>query len=671
MGNLGRKRKGKQHVAKVTPTIRRKQQTIGASSTKMKQHIATQRKVDDWVQNMTKIATDAGILPKKGTAYGEGEAVIIVRIVYNMVKRRAKALKWGNKRKAPQLQEVFEDAAGLMDMSVDVVRELFEDFMKNETITIKDTASRGRGSVNAEPRRLRTNEQYAAIEAFVDYCNSKKGGGKCTLEQIQLYMEDGPRPGSDDPPLDSGHRVRIPRSSLAYLLKKHLGYGFNYVNNHTVGSGTMDTKKRHAKIRKFAIEISRALKLQEGGEFVIAFTDESYVNQNHVPGATWLHGDKKVERPSGKGKRLVILHAITTGDFLCEYMDGGKGIEEGRYGGDGVSMVSRNTAEWIWPAKEAKGDYHDQMKGEGFESWLKHRLIPAFENNPKYADKKLILVMDNASYHHEMNRDYYPAGIEMSACSKAWHAHVLRKAGCSQIAVKRGNLTRWYEVPADEPAGFKEQRESKGKAPTGAFAGTVYERATKAGSGGPSGGELLGATKKWLKANKPEALESLVELLFRDKGWKIVWTPPYCPKFQPIELVWGVGKQRVSWSYTGKRTLAETHSQLRVGFYGGALGDGHHQRHYEKVNIAGCWKKAKGEIDRWISMDREHVGESGLGGSLDDLQGIENWTDSDDRCLDIEDYKGDLGEVILEDPEGSHDDDDDAYHGAAVAELVN
>ena len=70
-------------------------------------------------------------------------------------------------------------------------------------------------------------------------------------------------------------------------------------------------------------------------------------------------------------------------------------------------------------------------------------------------------------------------------------------------------------------------------------------------------------------------------------------------------------------------------------------------------------------------MDREHVGESGLGGSLDDLQGIENWTDSDDRCLDIEDYKGDLGEVILEDPEGSHDDDDGAYHGAAVAELVN
>ncbi len=32
-------------------------------------------------------------------------------------------------------------------------------------------------------------------------------------------------------------------------------------------------------------------------------------------------------------------------------------------------------------------------------------------------------------------------------------------------------------------------------------------------------------------ANKPEALESKVEVKFRDMGWKIIWTPPYCPKF--------------------------------------------------------------------------------------------------------------------------------------------
>ena len=108
-------------------------------------------------------------------------------------------------------------------------------FITNEGIVVEDTSGRGRGSENADKdaMRKRTSEQYHAIEAFVDYCNSKKGGGKCTLDQIQMYMQDGPRVGSEDPPLPAEHRVLIPRSSLSYLLRKHLQYEFQYVNGKT------------------------------------------------------------------------------------------------------------------------------------------------------------------------------------------------------------------------------------------------------------------------------------------------------------------------------------------------------------------------------------------------------------------------------------------------------
>jgi len=71
----------------------------------------------------------------------------------------------------------------------------------------------------------------------------------------------------------------------------------------------------------------------------------------------------------------------------------------------------------------------------------------------------------------------------------------------------------------------------------------------------------------------PEALDSKVEALFREKQWEIIWTPPYCPKFQPIELVWGVGKQRAGTLYKPKRTLDSTRRHLRRGWYGGK-GDG-------------------------------------------------------------------------------------------------
>jgi hypothetical protein len=49
-------------------------------------------------------------------------------------------------------------------------------------------------------------------------------------------------------------------------------------------------------------------------------------------------------------------------------------------------------------------------------------------------------------------------------------------------------------------------------------------------SKGPTSDELAIATVKWLKENYPKALASKVERTFREKGWKIIWTPPYAPK---------------------------------------------------------------------------------------------------------------------------------------------
>ena len=215
--------------------------------------------------------------------------------------------------------------------------------------------------------------------------------------------------------------------------------------------------------------------------------------------------------------------------------------------------------------------------------------------------------------------------------------------------MKRGQLTTFFDVPEEEPPGFQEHRELKTKVPQGKFEDTVYER--KSRSGGISADELKDATIGWLKENKPEALESKVELLFREKGWKIIWTPPYCPKFQPIELVWGAGKQRVAWGYFGSRNLEETRKQLRIGFYGGVIGKGNQKRKNSKVDIAGCWKKAKGELNAWISKDCENIGVSGLSGDLDNLVGASNWTNSTDDCLDIQDFMGELGVDVIEEQE--------------------
>ena len=92
--------------------------------------------------------------------------------------------------------------------------------------------------------------------------------------------------------------------------------------------------------------------------------------------------------------------------------------------------------------------------------------------------------------------------------------------------------------------------------------------AKKSGDGGPTSKELELATAAWLKANKPHVLNSKVERVFREHGWRIVWTPPYCPKSQPIELVWGVREQRAGTLHKAGRGNIATQRHLRRGWYG-------------------------------------------------------------------------------------------------------
>jgi hypothetical protein len=148
--------------------------------------------------------------------------------------------------------------------------------------------------------------------------------------------------------------------------------------------------------------------------------------------------------------------------------------------------------------------------------------------------------------------------------------HVLRSKGGTSIAVPRmvgGNAVAMnYEI-GTEPALIKAYREGGGSPP--AVSGdTIYSRAPR----GPSSSELATATEAWLKQHAPEVLDSKVEALFRTKDWLIVWTPPYCPKFQPIELVWGAGKQRAATMWYYGRDLEVVRHHLRLGFYGAATG---------------------------------------------------------------------------------------------------
>ena len=102
---------------------------------------------------------------------------------------------------------------------------------------------------------------------------------------------------------------------------------------------------------------------------------------------------RRCQKASGKGTRLIILHAGSCKGWI-------------------------NGAELVFQSKKS-GDYHDEMTSEHFEEWFNDTLIPKLEPNS-------IIVMDKASYHSR-GLQKIPTKSSTKQEMKAW----LTSNGCN------------------------------------------------------------------------------------------------------------------------------------------------------------------------------------------------------------------------------------------------
>ena len=94
-----------------------------------------------------------------------------------------------------------------------------------------------------------------------------------------------------------------------------------------------------------------------------------------------------LQQPSGKGERLIVLHA---------------GNEEGFVKG----------AELVFRAKKGTGDYHEEMDGPRFEKWFTEQLLTNIKLNS-------VIVIDNAPYH-TVKLEKIPTTKTRKADIQAW-----------------------------------------------------------------------------------------------------------------------------------------------------------------------------------------------------------------------------------------------------------
>jgi transposase len=188
-----------------------------------------------------------------------------------------------------------------------------------------------------------------------------------------------------------------------YLAQSNLNYNFSKITlwralkrwGFTHGTG----KRRSAlKERDYVILARRRylrhkrLNRNVDGAFIRpeVYLDETYINKNHTNQFTWYFGEDGpyVNKPSGKGERLIIVNAISYEGW----------VEQARL---------------VFKAKRKTGDYHGQMDWNNFSRWFTDQLLPNIPENS-------IIIMDNASYHNVIEENVFPKANASKEKLRRW-----------------------------------------------------------------------------------------------------------------------------------------------------------------------------------------------------------------------------------------------------------
>jgi transposase len=320
------------------------------------------------------------------------------------------------------------------------------------------------------------------------------------------------------------------RSSLALAIHRSTVrrwlHALGYRWRHKRYVGGMKPQAKNVRIRQFILEYAAALKEEEAGTALLVYVDESYIHTHHASKKGWFHPSNRDVIGDGDGKRLIILHAMTECGLLAVPDEvASNWLNE-------PALTAELVFEEVLEDGQDDSDYHNTMTGAKFVAWLRNRLLPTFTE--MYPGKKMYLVLDNASYHKVRDDSWISASKSQN---KHELAHQLLDLGVEQLT-----------TGGDRPRVIPAHR---------------FEAAV--GAGGPSKEDLLAAVHRWLEEH-PDHNQNVVQQLMSDAGHALIYTPPFCPEVQPIELLWAEIKRYVAQRSTHNRSLTETREQTEQAF---------------------------------------------------------------------------------------------------------
>lgn len=230
------------------------------------------------------------------------------------------------------------------------------------------------------------------------------------------------------------------------------------------------------------------------------------------------------------------------------------------------------SARFVFESHGSDGDYHKCMNGENFVLWMRNRLFPVFE--ALYPGKKMILLLDNVKYHHHRGPLWItPRKMDQDTLAVTLAEHV------PQINVMRGRSKNREEITIKS---------------------RYYQSSSKSKPPGPTVTELRTELAQWLK-DHPQITE--VRRLMDEKGHLLLYTPPFQPEVQPIELLWGTIKKSIAKLHVRGRTIHQTRQQVLDAL--GAITSDQITSYFKRVDAClGAWAQEDEELRQFGSFSQ-------------------------------------------------------------------
>jgi transposase len=273
------------------------------------------------------------------------------------IKKNVVSVKqYFDRNKFQPSESSYKRTAEALGIWLATVKRVMADYSRDPSLLDKPTKMRGC------PAHSVSTSYQEAVRTFIRTAN--KNGEYITLTAIRDFLAKEPR--------DESFHI----TTLARTLNR---WGFEF------GQGT---RSQHLKEKDHVIAArhhyirKKRNNRAPGGDINTfcpeVYLDESYVNKNHSNDFIWYSGEDGpwVQKPTGKGERLIIINAITKSGWVPN-----------------AKLVFKSTTK--------TGDYHGQMNWELFKKWFTERLLP---NIPS----KSLIVMDNAPYHNILSEHSSP-----------------------------------------------------------------------------------------------------------------------------------------------------------------------------------------------------------------------------------------------------------------------